>query len=516
MTDVGTRHRGTADGALNIGGRPVSVEVRLGEDADQTAVQHTAWMLLNVLSRLEGAVSRLRLHCPEAVRAVPRLSPLIRDGQTLRDALLTGARSIGTPADGFVPVELASSQGQSSEIVIGVGFRCSSEATFCAVGNGLCGGVFTRPIAAPVTSSELTIGPYIAACLAAGEVFRQVRLIDYAPEHQLFLTASDYSHSGDPAWTDLKTNQEFPSVLLAGVGAVGCAFLHALYPLPLQGTLHLADNDEKGLDGTNLGRYVLFGVRSIGEQKASEAASLLRQARFQAVPHDGSFEYFFSSGQRPDIVLSAVDTNEARHSLQEQYAPLMFSASTHNLRAEILRCGPPGIGACLSCFNPLKQNQRTEDDIWELLSAKPELISHLCERLRLNQDEAVVWIRDRKCNETGDRLVDELRTDDGSAPAFAVGFVSVLAGTMLAAELLKTMATDAGPLDGTMNRAVFQSQNPVATTNRVRFYPREECCTACAGKNAGTQIWQRRYEQFLQSRIGSRSVSSLHGGNKHG
>lgn len=516
MTDVGNRHRGTADGALNIGGRPVSVEIRLGEDAGQTPVQHTAWMLLNVLSRLEGAVSRLRLHCPEAVRAVPRLSPLIRDGQTLRDALLAGARAIGTPAEGFVPVELTSAPGQSSEIDIGVGFRCSSEATFCAIGNGLCGGVFMRPITVPVTSSELTIGPYIAACLAAGEVFRQVRLIDYTPARQLFLTASDYSHSGDPAWTDLATNQELSSILLAGVGAVGSAFLHALYPLPLQGTLHLADNDEKGLDGTNLGRYVLFGVRSIGKQKASEAASLLRQARFQVVPHDGSFEYFFSSGQRLDIVLSAVDTNEARQSLQEQYAPLIFSASTHNLRAEILRCGPPGIGACLSCFNPLKQNQRTEDDIRELLRAKPELISHLCEKLRLNQDEIAIWIRDRKCNETGDRLVNELRTDDGSAPAFAVGFVSVMAGTMLAAELLKTLATGAGSLDGTMNRALFQFQNPAATTNRVSFYPREECCSACVGGNAGTRVWQRRYEQFQQNRIGPKSVSSLHGGNKHG
>jgi hypothetical protein len=516
VTDIGNRHRGTAGGALFMGGRPVSVEIRLGEDASETAVQHTAWTLLNILCRLEGAVSKLRVHCPEAVRAVPRLSPLIPDGQTLRGALLAGARSIGTPADGVVPAELASTPGQSSEIVIGVGFCLLKEATFCAIGNGLCGGVFTRPITEPVAFSNLTIGPYIAACLAAGEVFRQVRLIDYTPERQLFLTASDYSHSDHPSWTDLATNQEFPSILLAGVGAVGSAFLHALYPLPIAGTLQLADNDEEGIDGTNLGRYALFGMRSIGKRKASEAASLLTQARFLVVPHDGSFEYFFSSGQRPDIIVSAVDTNEARQALQEQYTPLIFSASTHNLRAEILRCGPPGMGACLSCFNPLKQNQRSEDDIRELLRAKPELISHLCEKLRLNQDEVVMWIRDRKCNETGDRLVDELRTDDGAAPAFAVGFVSVLAGTMLAAELLKTMANDAGPLNGTTNRAVFQFQNPAATTNRVGFYPREECCYACVGGHAGTRVWKRRYEQFQQSRIGPTSVSSPYGGNNYG
>src|SRR5262249_5680772 len=62
--------------------------------------------------------------------------------------------------------------------------------------------------------------------------------------------------------------------------------------------------------------------------------------------------------------------------------------------------------------------------------------------------------------------VEELRTDDGSVPAFAVAFVSVLAGTFLAAELLKTLNSYAGPLDDELNRAVFQFQNPSAATNR--------------------------------------------------
>ena len=44
-------------------------------------------------------------------------------------------------------------------------------------------------------------------------------------------------------------------------------------------------------------------------------------------------------------------------------------------------------------------------------------------------------VRDGTCSETDDRLVEELRTDDNSIPAFAVGFVSVLSGTLLAAEL---------------------------------------------------------------------------------
>ena len=151
--------------------------------------------------------------------------------------------------------------------------------------------------------------------------------------------------------------------LLVGVGAVGSALLHALYPLRLLGVIMIADNDPKGIEKTNLSRYPLFGWASRDKMKASEAADLLRGATFQVLPHDGSFEHFFTGKDKPQIVLSAVDKNAARHALQEQYAPLILSASTHNLRAELLRCGPPPSGACLACFNPLEREGRTEEEI---------------------------------------------------------------------------------------------------------------------------------------------------------
>jgi hypothetical protein len=87
----------------------------------------------------------------------------------------------------------------------------------------------------------------------------------------------------------------------------------------------VADNDLKGIDKANLGRYSLFGWRSPGKAKASEATELLRGARFQVLPHDGSFEYFFSKQNKPQIVLSAVDKCCAPRT-KEQYAPLILSA----------------------------------------------------------------------------------------------------------------------------------------------------------------------------------------------
>ena len=102
-------------------------------------------------------------------------------------------------------------------------------------------------------------------------------------------------------------------------------------------------------------------------------------------------------------------------------------------------------------------------------------------------------------SQTGDRLVEELRTDDGSVAAFAVGFVSVLSGTLLAAELLKVILGNKGPLNETSNRAIFQFQNPAARTNRMTFYSRDENCTACSAENIGVRIWRRRYHQFSKT-----------------
>jgi molybdopterin/thiamine biosynthesis adenylyltransferase len=496
VSGIGDRHSGTAGGALKLGGKPVSVEIRLSKDAFRAPVQHTTWMLLNILCRLQGAVSIVQINCPSGIDVLPKLSPLIVEGEELRDALISGAKAIGSPQDGFAPVELSS---QKSDIVVSIGFEFCGEATFCAIGNGLCGGLFSRKVAQPALYSALTIGPYIAACLAAGEIFRLVRLNSYVPERQLFLNALDYSHGIDPSWSDLELADDLRSVLLVGVGAVGSALLHALYPLPVRGAIWLADNDNEGIDSTNLGRYPLFGWASLGKPKASEAAALLRRAEFQAVPHDGSFEHFFAGADKPQVVLSAVDKNTARHALQEQYAPLYLSASTHNLRAEVLRCGPPSVGACLACFNPLETERRNEEEIRALLHDRPYVAAKLCKKLNLDPNEVTAWIHDRKCGETGDRLVEELRTDDGSVAAFAVGFVSVMSGTLLAAELLKTINRHPGPLDETYNRAVFQLQNPVAPTNRLHFYSRDGRCTACSADNLGTRIWRRRFSTFMEA-----------------
>ena len=50
------------------------------------------------------------------------------------------------------------------------------------------------------------------------------------------------------------------------------------------------------------------------------------------------------------LLILALGTNRARSAQQDHYLPVP-SASTRDLRAEVLRIGAPGRGACLRCYN---------------------------------------------------------------------------------------------------------------------------------------------------------------------
>jgi len=86
------------------------------------------------------------------------------------------------------------------------------------------------------------------------------------------------------------------------------------------------------------------------------------------------------------------------------------------------------------------------------------------------------------------------------ATAFAVGFTSVMAGTLLAGELLKDYLSDAGPLDSSAQRALFQFFRPLAHTNRAAVYARDPKCPACVPTQTPCKIWKNRYEALEPKR----------------
>lgn len=467
--------------------------------AELAATQHAAWMLVNLLARADGVVSAVRIVCPADIPLAGRVVPLAARNMQLQDALVRGGQAIGVVATELVD------RPEPDDLVRIVGAMARTATMRDAryvFGDGWWGGVGDEAPAYEPTSSSLPFGPYVAACLAASEIFLAVRLPESARRH-VDAVAWD-------CWTQRLTrlpaansptelmDSHLPRTALAGVGAVGTAWVHAIWTIDgIDGSVILTDPDPMGIEKPNLNRYVLFGLDTLGRLKASEAAKLTSDACVVWEPHDGPFEELALT---PDLLLSAVDRNRSRAALQARYAPLAISASTRDLRAEVLRIGSPGIGACLRCYNPPEPVLGDDDLRQRLLADGDDAIHRLAVQTAVGDDEVRRWLRRPRCDEVGDRLLETLRaSEDGERPnRFAVGFTSVMAGTLMAAETVKLCLGQSLSADQPdANNVTFQFLRPIADTNAAARLLRDPSCPACAPENPAANLWLRRYEVAL-------------------
>jgi molybdopterin/thiamine biosynthesis adenylyltransferase len=470
---------------LSVG---IEVEPACGNSA---SVQHAAAMTINLLCRFEGLVSEIRVAAgKEPIR--PRTFPFAPGADTVAEAILATASAI----DG-VPAIDADPSGAERILRIGPG---PAGPWLRLHGEGFCGAIGTGAISS-VSSSALPFGPYIAACLAAGEVFRAARLPAerYDPVEALSYSAWDGTlGSGQIHQPGEEGCEVILDFGLAGVGAVGCALMHALWASPgVAGKAIIADNDEKGIEATNLNRCVLFAASDIGSQKASTAARVCADAEIEWKPLDGIYTRSALSWV-PEMLVSAVDTNRSRDQLQQGFWPArLLGASTQDLRAELIRCGPPGSGPCLRCFNP-PEADIPEDVLREDLRNLSDIELAAFAR-RIDKPVALVrrWAEEGGCSEVAAAAIGSMRDGQETPKMFAVGFVSVLAGTMLGAELVKEHLAGAPGLDDSHQSAKFQFFRPTVSENgRPKTVQRDAKCPACAEGQPGVDTWRKRFQAW--------------------
>ncbi|MFC0541942.1 ThiF family adenylyltransferase [Kutzneria chonburiensis] len=460
------------------------------------AAQHTAWMLVDLLARTDGIVSAVHVVCPLDVPLAGRVVPLAPRTVPLADALIIGGNAIGA-----APVDLVAVPADGVTVLV-VG---AEEHPGCryVLGHGWWGGVADQPMTFPERVSDLPVGSYVAAALAVGEVYLRARL----PEHVAAATGirgwdcwqqclADHPSADAPANV---ADLDLSGVALAGVGAVGSTWIHTLWATPgLAGDIVVADADEKGVDITNLNRCPLFGRDSVGMGKADEAARIAGDSSIAWQACDGRLEACLQVRTRPRVLVSAVDRNRAREALQNLYVATILSGSTRDLRAEVLRAGPPGVGACLRCYNPPEALVGDDELRTRLRDAGPEAIARHALDVGVAERDVVQWLGRGQCDEVGNRLIQSLRrTAESNVPTqFAVGFTSVMAGVLLAAETIKTeLGRDLTTDGASVNNATFQFRKPTSSANGAVPLGRDPSCPACAPTNPALAIWRRRAEQ---------------------
>lgn len=510
MESVSSRHEGDLGGTLSTfdPSQAVTVQVAIDPDlADTPAVQHTAWMLINLLARGEGIVSRIHLVCPTKSDARPRTIPF---GQAtmLHERLLEAGSAIGVApvTDDTGPVDRV--------IVIGRRHptRPIETTDLIAFGAGWWGGVTFGVPAAPSSWEAADavrgepFGPYIAACLAAADVFLRIR-----DPRRIDVTVGLHGWNAWTAESEPAPNQSGPvlsnialdGVSLAGVGAVGAAWMHTLWATPgVSGRVMAVDADNEGISISNLNRGLLFRRADLGAEKAATAAAAARGVDW--IPVQGRFE---EQHPRPALVISAVDTNTARDALQAQYPAQTLSASTQDLRAEVSVAGTPGIGACLRCFNPPERAVSDAELRERAQHDTPDLAEELAQAIGTDSADVQRRLTAPGCDVISERMLAQLRSHYGedAAPArFAVGFVSAMAGVLLAADTLRLYIDPSSRPTGATARTTFQFHRPDSPVNSTRPYPRDAACPKCAPDSPALAPWRTKHENWLPTLLETR------------
>lgn len=484
--------------------RPLRVIIDVDPTVTATAgVQHMVWLLVTLLTRATTSVIASVGISVDDVSLRPGVDPAAPHGDpSFVAALKSTADAFGPEAS---PVVDAGDLAEVDLILqIGAANRAWPETPILHVtASGWAGAVAPDPGDLPrLDVGENPFGPYVAACLAAGQAYMLARVRDHRLE-PVALNAWTLAQRTDRLAEVANVDPGQPAValdhVLAGAGAVGTALLLTLWAyLNASGIVRTADADEKGVDVTNLNRCLPFWWSDLGRPKAEVAAERLSGRHGLVIePTIGRAETLVDAQTH---LISAVDTPEARQALQDKYSASAVQASTSGLRLEVLRVDPAAGTACLRCFNPPRSTTSDTDIRARVADMDDATIAAHAAAVGTDPDRIREWGRTGGCGQIGDALLDRLRPSDGGAAQFSVGFMSVLAGILLAAQVVKDTSRRSGhigdsaeniPLIGFEARFVMNLLDPVNAPAGVRRYGRDPHCPACRGVRA--EIWARRW-----------------------
>lgn len=462
--------QGVLADSLDVTSGVVLVQVSLAM-AIARGTQHLAWMLVSLLSRQFKVVKEIVLDVPE-VALHAGVAPF-GEKATLAEALEECVRLVSGP---HVTVRrLGADLAPDAALVIGHGtpsapwhWRLYADGWRYFV--GLDG---VPPATAP--NSGLSIGPYLCASYAAGEVFKLLRGMkagkgEYIRTH----FASAWTMSCAETWADLVEGPavaEFgalPHFYFAGAGAVAQAATLCFGSSAFTGSCTTVDKDI--LDLTNDNRYALSTREDDGASKVELMRSYLQSHGFacQAVPE--WWQTFAVSGGRhaPNepvraleraykfpIVLSCVDKNGPRHELQNALPQLLIGASTDGLSAKASIFDLGAGTACLKCHNPLQsRNAIVQERIAALQRLNGQERTDFARGLGLSEKDVELLLTPGGCGRLSEADLDRFAA---GMPEMSVGFVSTAAGVLLVAHFLRylRLGAAAATADGAMTIATF-------------------------------------------------------------
>lgn len=477
------------------------------------AGQDTLWMLANLLGRQFRLVTGITLDIPSHVPLLPRVAAF-GESLSLRDTI---ANSVRLVAGQHVDVrDGADAAVHQIEIVIGRPLgapRAPIRLAVYADGWRLFLGRHSDvPIAQP--RSAMTFAPYLAACFAAGEVFKLLRGLKpgkgefIGTKCDLFLSL--WSEMPGTSWNELDPGPDsnghcLPTSYFAGAGAVAQAAALTIGGLP-NITAYATVIDPESLDLSNDNRYALS---TIGDDTAPKAPLLGKFLQCRGIGHynfPGTWQSYVTRQNRLpnrddlaslegrylyDLVLSCLDDNSARHAIQNLWPRLIIGGSTHGLTAKATTYDMAGEQLCLKCYNPvIARNDVVRERFEEARGMDAVSRDAFFRAHGLNPTAANAHLQNPACGQLSEQDLERFASGD---PLMSVGFVSVAAGVLLACELVRL--TVAGGILPSSEGATLMANFYKPSLRRLRSGPEYGC--DCVTRRAGD--WANQWRPARQA-----------------
>lgn len=446
------------------------VLVRAGTVAETVATQHLLWMLVSLLARQFKVVTQIILDVPD----LPLRAGVAPFGamETLRSTLEECVRLVSGPY-----VQIGDPTRPEPDVVLAVGdgaadaldhVRLYADGWRYFIGR-------TGHVPSSPPESSLSIGPYLCASYAAGEVFKRLR--GMKPGKGEFIEnhfASAWTVSCADSWTELVDGPRaeafdvLPHFYFAGAGAVAQAAALCLGSSGFRGACTLVDKDT--LDLTNDNRYALSTKENEGALKVDLMRDYLVKRGFRCNPVREWWQDFVRTGGRMalddsvraleraykfPLVLSCVDKNEPRHALQNALPEVIVGGSTDGLTAKSIIIDLSLPGSCLKCFNPVEpRNEIVQERIKELQRLEPSERAVYASNMGWSEQDLELLLKPGACGRLSAGDIDRFAA---GSPEMSVGFVSVAAGVLLITQMLRYvhMGPAAATADGTTAMATF-------------------------------------------------------------
>lgn len=414
--------------------------------------QHLVWMLVSLLSRQFKVVSEIVLEVPSTAVLHAGVAPFGAKA-TLVETLEECVNLVSGPHVNVARASLGSTPDVA--LVIGNGTPVAPRhwqlyADGWRFFVGLDGAVPETP-----PQSKLSIGPYLCASYAAGEVFKLLRGMK-AGRGAFIRThfASAWTMSNAETWAALVEGPAadqfgpLPHFYFAGAGAVAQAAALCLGSSEFTGSCSAVDKD--ALDLTNDNRYALSTREDAGKSKVQILRTYMKTHGFECHAVPEWWESFATAGGKHaptadiralereykfPIVLSCVDKNQPRHALQNAVPQLLVGGSTDGLtaKASIFDFGVEM--ACLKCHNPLQsRNAVVQARIAALQQLDTEQRTAYAQEIGLTDTDVTLLLSPGGCGRLSE---SDLERFAAGAPAMSVGFISAAAGVLQVTQFLR-------------------------------------------------------------------------------